>query len=71
MARSEQNPSSGLSLSNHMAGGRGTQDRILPDQQLLHSISGSDPSNELDNLRVVIPSITTNDKGSTLNALGN
>lgn len=45
---------------------RGAQDTILSDKQLLHSIGRTDLSNQLDDLRVVIPPITTNDEESSL-----
>lgn len=70
MARSEQNATRRLSLPDNMAGSRSAQNAILANQQLLDAICSSDARNQLDNLGVVEPSITTDNEECVLSALG-
>ena len=54
-----------------MASCRSTQDAMLTDQKLLHTVRSSDLGNQLDDFRVPVSSITTNDQEAACNTLGN
>lgn len=62
MAGSQKNTTSGLAKADDMAGSRGRQDTILADEELLDTVGGTDLGNQLDNLRVPVAAITTDDE---------
>jgi hypothetical protein len=63
VAGSKQNASGGLADANDMAGGGSGKNSILADDELLDTVGGTDLGNQLDDLGVPEPAITTNDKG--------
>jgi hypothetical protein len=66
---SQQDTTSGLSHTDQVAGGRGAEDAILADQELLDTVGSADFGNLLDNLGVIVATITTNDKESSFSTL--
>jgi hypothetical protein len=68
---SQQNTTSGLPLSDDMTSSRCTQDAILANQQLLHTIRSTNLCNKLHNFWVPVSSITTNDKEAALSTFWN
>jgi O-glycosyl hydrolase len=66
---SQQDSTCSLSHTDQVAGGGGTEDAILADQELLDAIRSTDFGNLLDNLGVVVATITTDDKESSLSTL--
>jgi hypothetical protein len=51
-----------------MAGRRCAQNAILPDEQLLDTVSCTDLYNQLDNFGVIISAITTDDEKRAFDA---
>jgi hypothetical protein len=51
-----------LAFSDDMTGSRSTQDTVLTDQKLLHTVCSSDLCDQLHHFRVPVSSITTNDQ---------
>lgn len=49
---------------------RGTENAILPNQQLLDAVRGTNLGNDLDNLGVVVAAVTADDEEGVLGALG-
>jgi hypothetical protein len=66
---SQQDTTSSLSHADQVARSRSTEDAILADQELLDAIGSTDFGNLLDNLRIVVATITTDDKESSLSTL--
>jgi hypothetical protein len=66
VAGSQKDTTSGLALPDDMASCWSTQDTMLADQKLLHAIGSSNLGNQLDNLRVPVSSVTTNDQEASL-----
>lgn len=62
MAGSQQDASGSLADANDMAGRRSGKNSILADDELLDTVGGTDLGNQLDDLGVPEPAITTNDK---------
>lgn len=71
MAGSEQDTTGSFSLADKMAGSWGTEDAVLSDQELLDTICSTDLCNCLNDLRVVVATVTANNEERTLNAFGN
>lgn len=69
MARSKQDPTCGTSLPDNMAGGWGAQYAVLANDQFLNTVRGSNASNQLDGLRIVETSISTDNEERILGAL--
>lgn len=69
MTGRQQNTTGSLSHTDQVAGGGGTENAILADQELLDAVGSTDLGNLLDNLGVVIATITTDDKESSLSTL--
>ena len=53
-----------------MRGSRRRHDAILTDQELLHTVSGTNLRNQLRDLRVVVATITADDQERALDAFG-
>lgn len=70
MTSSQQNPSSGLSLSDNMTSSWGAQDTLVPDEQFLDTVGSTDLCNLLDSLGVVVTTITTNYEERSFGSLG-
>ena len=70
MASSQKNATSSLPLPNNVAGGGRAEDAILPYQQLLDSVRGTNLGNQLYDLGVVVSSITANNKEAAVYAFG-
>lgn len=62
VAGSQKNTASGLPLADDMAGSRCGQDAVLADEQLLDTVCGTDLCDQLDDLGVPVPAITTNNQ---------
>lgn len=62
VAGRQEDTTSGLALSDDVAGSRGGQDAILADQELLDAICGTNLCTELDDLGVPESAVTTDDK---------
>lgn len=69
MTGSQQDTTSSLTHTDHIASGRGAQDTVLADQQLLHAVGSADLRDQLDDLGVVVTAITTNDQEGALSTL--
>lgn len=65
VAGSQENTTGCLSLPDKVASSRSTQDAILANEQLLDTVGSADLGDLLDNLRVEIATITTDDEEST------
>lgn len=70
MTCGEQNTTSSLSFPNDMAGSWRAEYSVLTDQYLLHAVSGTDLGDQLDQLRVVEASISSNDQKTARGTLG-
>lgn len=66
----QKNTARGISLSDDMAGGRGGENAILADQELLHPICRTDLGYKLHDLWIVVPAISSNDQEASLDAFG-
>lgn len=62
MAGSQQDASGSLADANDVAGRGSGKNSILADDELLDTVGGTDLGNQLDDLGVPEPAITTNDK---------
>ena len=69
MARSKQDPTGSTSLPDNMARSWGAQYAVLANNQLLNAIRSSNASNQLDGLRIVETSISTDNEERILSAL--
>lgn len=56
--------------ANDVRGGRGGEDAILSDDQLLDTVCSTNLCNQLGDLGVPVAAITTNDEERVLDALG-
>ena len=70
MTGSQEDTTGSLTLADEVASSGGTEDAVLADQQLLDTIGSTDLSDLLDDLSVVVTTITTNDEESSLSTLG-
>lgn len=70
VAGCKQNTTGGFPDANEVAGGRGAHDTVLADEQLLDAVSGTNFSNQLSDLWVVVAAITANDEERAIDALG-
>lgn len=70
MAGSEQNPTIGLVLSDHVGSGWSGENAVLSNDELGHAVGCSDLEDSLYSLVVVITSITANDYGLALGSYG-
>lgn len=62
VAGSQKNTASGLPLADDMAGSRCGQNAVLADEQLLDTVCGTDLCDQLDDLGVPVPAVTTNNQ---------
>lgn len=62
VACGEQDTTSGLSQTDNMAGSGSRKDTVLTDQKLLDAVSSTNLGDELDNFRVPVAAVTTNDQ---------
>ncbi len=65
MASRQKNTTRRVPLADDMAGGRGRENAILADQELLDTVGRADLGNQLDHLRVPVSAITADDKEGT------
>lgn len=70
MTGGQENATGGLADADKVAGGGGTQDAILTDEKLLDTISGTDLSNLLDDIGIVVAAVTADDQEGIGGALG-
>jgi hypothetical protein len=66
----EQDTAGGFADADDMAGSRSAENAMLSDDQFLDSICSTDLCNQLRDLWVPIPSITTNDKERSFYTFG-
>ena len=66
----QQDTTGGLPDPDDMAGSWCAEDTILADQELLDAVSGTNLCNGLGDLGVPVATVTTNDEGGVLDALG-
>lgn len=66
VAGSQQNATGGLPYTDKITGSGGAQDAVLADKELLDAISGTDLSDLLDGLRVIVTAVATNDEEGVL-----
>lgn len=62
MASGQEDAASGLALANDMAGGRGGQNAILADDELLDTVGNANLGDQLDDFGIPVPAITANDE---------
>lgn len=62
VAGSQEDTASGLPLADDMAGSGSGQNAVLADEQLLDTIGGTDLCDQLDDLGVPVPAITTDNQ---------
>lgn len=62
VAGSQEDTASGLPLADDMTGSGSGQNAILADEQLLDTIGGTDLCDQLDDLGVPVPAITTDNQ---------
>ena len=67
----KQYAASRLPFPDNVAGRWCTQDTILPNQELLHAVRSADLCDQLNDLWVVVPAVTSNDKKGALSAFRN
>lgn len=71
MARSKQDTTCSVPLSNDVTRSRRTQNTILSDQELLHAVCRSNLGNQLYHFGIVVSSISSDDEKAALDALRN
>ena len=71
MAGSQEDTAGSLSLPYNVAGCGRAEYTVLPNKQLLHSVRSANLGDQLDDLRVVVTSISANDQEAPLGAFGN
>lgn len=71
MAGGQKNTASRLPLSYDVAGGGRAEYTVLANKQLLDPVRSADLGNQLDDLWVVVTSISANDKKTAICAFGN
>lgn len=71
MAGSQEDTAGSLPLPYNVAGRGRAEDTVLADQQFLDSVCRANLGNQLDNLRVVVTSIATNDEEASVHAFRN
>ena len=69
VASREQDSTRSLSFSNDVASGRRTQYAVLTNKDLFHSVSGTNLSNQLNELWIVEASVSANNQEAALCAL--
>lgn len=62
MTGSQEDTSGSLAQTNDMAGSGSREDTILTDEEFLDTIASTNLGNELDDFRVPVTAITTNDE---------
>ena len=70
MISGQQDTTSGLADADDVRGSRGTENAILANDELLDAVSGTNLCNGLGDLGVPVATVTTNDEGGVLDALG-
>lgn len=70
MTGSQQNTTGSLPDTDQVTGSRGTEDAVLAHEQLLDTVSGTDLCDLLNNLGVVVTTITGDDESSILSTFG-
>lgn len=70
VAGGEQDTAGSVADTNDIAGSGSAENAILADNELLDAVRSSDLSDQLNDLRVPVSAITTNDEGAALNAFG-
>lgn len=70
MAGSKEDTAGGLAFPDNVAGSRSTQNAVLSDQEVFHSICSSDFGNQLHHFGVVVTPISPDDQEATFGALG-
>lgn len=71
MTGGEEDATSGLADTNDMAGRRGTEDAVLANEKFLDPVRSTNLCNQLDDLRVPVSAIASNDEESPLYTFGN
>lgn len=66
MTGGEEDTTSSFAYSDKVTGSWSAHDTILADEKLLNAIGGTNLSDQLCNLWVVVPSITTDDEEGAL-----
>lgn len=62
VAGSQEDAAGRLALPDDMAGGRGREQAVLADDELLDSVCSTDLGNQLDDLGVPVPAVATNNE---------
>lgn len=62
VAGRQEDTASGLPLADDMAGSGSGQNAVLADEQLLDTVCGTDLCDQLDDLGVPVPAITTDNQ---------
>ena len=62
VAGSQEDAASGLALPDNMTGGRGGEEAVFSDDELLHAVGSSDLGDQLNDLGVPVPAIAANDE---------
>ena len=65
MTGSQEDTTSGLPLADDMAGSGCGQNAVLADEQLLDAVCGTDLCDQLNDLRIPVPAIATNNQEGT------
>lgn len=69
MASSQQNTAGSLAKTDDMARSRGRQDTVLADEELLDTVGGTNFGNQLNDLRVPVATIATDDEEGSCKGL--
>lgn len=62
MAGSQEDTSGSLAKTDDMAGSGSREDTVLADDELLDAVCSTNLGNELDNLRVPVATVATDDE---------
>jgi hypothetical protein len=65
MTSRQQDAARGFPLANDMAGGRGREDAVLADEQLLDAVAGTDLGDQLDDFGVPVATVAADDEEGT------
>lgn len=68
MARSEEDTTVGVVLSNDVGRGGGGQNRVLADDELFHAVGGTNLEDGLNGLRGEVSAIASDDERRTVGA---
>jgi hypothetical protein len=66
----QQDTTSGLADADDVRRSRGTENTILANDELLDTVCGTNLCNGLGDLGVPVTTVTSNDEGGVLDALG-